>query len=96
ALVALLVAVLVVPARVTRTVAPVVVIACGALHGLAHCTDASGRARPPSYIAGFTFTCCLLLSVGSIVGAATGRSLQARSQRRRAVAKPATDERARV
>jgi urease accessory protein len=91
-----LVAVLVAPPRYTRIAAPLVVVACGALHGLAHGTDRGGRSRPGAYLAGFTFTGCLILAVGSIVGAATGRSLSARARRRRQVATLPADDHALV
>jgi urease accessory protein len=69
-----LAALLFVHPRHLGVVAPAVVFASGALHGLAHSGDASTHTRSLGYIAGFVFTCCLLLTVGSIVGAAIGRS----------------------
>jgi urease accessory protein len=64
--------------RRTRVVALIVVVASGALHGLAHSNDALGSSRPLAYVAGFNFTGGLLLAVGAIVGATTGRALRGR------------------
>jgi urease accessory protein len=64
--------------RRTAIAAPVVVVLSGALHGLAHSNDMAGISRPVGYVAGFTFTAGLLLIVGAIVGATTGRWLRGR------------------
>jgi urease accessory protein len=78
ALAAVLGVMVVVHPRRTRVVAPFVVVVSGALHGLAHSTDAAGTSRPFGYVAGFTFTGGLLLAVGAIVGSAVGRWLRGR------------------
>jgi hydrogenase/urease accessory protein HupE len=84
------------PPRLTRIAAPAIVSICGAVHGLVHATSPSGRVRPGAYVIGFAFTSCLLLTVGSIVGAATGRSMVARTRRREPVPVRPAEERALV
>jgi hydrogenase/urease accessory protein HupE len=96
AMLGLLVALVLTPQRLTRLASPVLVSSCGAVHGLAHATSPTGRVQPGASVIGFAFTGGLLLTVGSIVGAATGRSMAARSRRRDAVAVRPAEERALV
>jgi urease accessory protein len=66
------------PDRLRRVVAPAAAVACGGLHGLAHGTDDGGHPRAAASVAGFTFTVCILLTVGAIVGASAGRAARSR------------------
>ena len=96
ALVAVLTVLLFVNPRFTGIVAPVVVLASGALHGLSHSTDANHAARPVAYAAGFVFTSGLLLAVGAIVGAAIGHAMKARCPATVAARVASLDDRALV